>query len=432
VSSRYAWYVVGVLTLANISANIDQQILALLAVPIRRDLGLSLTEMSYLIGLPFAIFYSVMGFPIARIADRGNRRNVIAVGIGLWSIMTALSGLASTYWRLLVARIGVGVGEAALLPPAASIVSDYFPRERLAFALGVYATANFIGSGIAYFIGGWAIGIAETQSAWVLPVIGTLRPWQTVFFLVGLPGLAIALLMLTVREPERSDHRRGTVPISSVLHYVRSNLRTFICVSFGFAFSASVNFGIAAWLATFLVEKHGWPLSRAGMVMGLLTMSVGTLGVVAGGRLADWFVRQGKLDGPLRVGVVASLGMLVSASAYPFAPTAATAIAWLVLVNFFAAFPWGAATAAAAEIMPSPIRAQGTALYFFVLSLVSRALGPYAVAAITDEVFGSDTMLPYSLAAVNVVGMSLAIALFLAGMSAFRRTIEQRDHWVPG
>jgi MFS family permease len=345
--------------------------------------------------------------------------------------MTVLSGLASTYWRLLLARIGVGVGEAALHPPAASLVSDYFPRERLASALAVYSTANFIGSGIAYFIGGWAIGIAETQAAWSWPLVGSIRPWQTVFLMVGLPGLAIALLMLTVREPERSDHRHGTVPLSWLFRYLRRNVRTFLCVSLGFAFSASVNFGIAAWLATFLVEKHSWPLSRAGMVMGLLTITIGTLGVLAGGRLADRFVRRGKLDGPLRVGIVGALGMLVSATAYPFAPNAPSAVAWLILVNFFAAFPWGAASAAAAQLMPAAMRAQGMALYFFVLSLISRALGPYSVAAITDYVFRNDRMLPYSLAIVNVVGMTLTIALLLAGFSAFRRTLEERDQWIP-
>jgi MFS family permease len=237
--------------------------------------------------------------------------------------------------------------------------------------------------------------------------------------------------MLTVREPERSDHRSGTVPISWVLRYLRDNLRTFVCVSLGFAFSASVNFGIAAWLATFLVEKHGWALSRAGMVMGLLTIFVGTAGVIAGGKLADRFVRLGRLDGPLRVGAVGALGMLVSASAYPFASSGAAAVAWLVLVNFFAAFPWGAASAAAAQIMPAAMRAQGTALYFFVLSLISRALGPYSVAAITDYVFRSEARLPHALAIVNVVGMTLAISLLLAGSSAFRRTLERRDRWVP-
>jgi len=426
-SPRYAWYVVGVLTVASISANIDAQILSLLIPAIRRDLGVSMTEMSYLVGLPFAIFYTLMGLPIARLADRGNRRNIIAVGIALWSLMTALSGLAGTYWRLLLARIGVGVGEAALAPPGTSMLADYFPPERLGTAMSVYSTAIFIGSGLAYFIGGWIIGLVEAQTTWQWPVIGAIRPWQTVFLMVGLPGLVVALLMLTVREPARQERREvpGGVSLGELAAYVRRNARTFTCHSLGFALSATVNYGIAAWLATFLIERHGWPASRAGMVMGILTMTVGALGVIGGGRLADHYVRSGRMDGALRVGIAGALGMLVSASAYPFAGSAATAVTWLVLVNFFAAFPWGAANAAAAEIVPPEMRAQGVALYFLVLSLVSRALGPYAVAAVTEHVFGDERALPYALAIVNVAGMSLAIALFLLGLPAYRATLAR-------
>lgn len=426
---RYAWYVVGVLTLANVSGWIDRQILSLLVVPIRRDLGLSLTEMSYLLGLPFAIFFTLMGLPIARMADSGNRRNIIAIGIALWSVMTTLSGLAGTYTRLLLARIGVGVGEAALAAPATSMIADYFPRDRLGTAMGVYSMAVFIGSGVAYLVGGWVIGVVAAQDTWVWPLIGAIRPWQSVFIVVGLPGLLIAFLMLTVREPARGDDARRRVPISALVAYVRANARTYGCVTFGFASSATVNFGIAAWLATFLVERHGWPASRAGIVMGVLTMTIGALGVVSGGRVADAFARRGRADGPLRVGMIGATGMLVSATAYPFAPSASIAVAWLVVVNFFAAFPWGAASAAAAEIVPAAMRAQGVALYFFVVSLVSVALGPIAVAAVTDYVFRDDAALPYALAIVNVVGMLVALGLFALGLPAYRATLAARDRW---
>ena len=426
---RYAWYVVGVLTLANISGWVDRQILNLLAPAIRRDLGISLTEMGLLMGLPFAVFFTVMGIPIARMADTGNRRNIIAVGIALWSVMTALCGLASGYFRLLFARIGVGVGEAALQAPGTSLLADYFPRDRLGTAMGVYSMAIFIGSGFAYLLGGWVIGLVSTEQTWIWPVVGSIRPWQSVFLAVGLPGLLIALLMLTVREPARQHPSRQAVPLRFLAAYVRGNLRTFLCVTLGFALSGAVNLGIAAWLATFLIETHGWPASRAGIVMGLLTMTVGALGVVAGGRTADSFVRRGQPDGALRVGVIGALGMLVSATAYPFAPSAAAAVAWLVFVNFFAAYPWGAASAAAAEIVPSKIRAQGVALYFFLQALIATSLGPISVAAVTDYAFRDESAIRYSLAIVNVVGMAGAIAFFLAGMPAFRRTLEQRDHW---
>jgi MFS family permease len=429
-SSRYAWYVVAVLTLANVAGWIDRQILTLLVVPIRRDLGISLTEMSYLIGLPFAIFYTFMGLPIARLADRSNRRNIIAGGIALWSIMTALCGLAGSYARLLLARIGVGVGEAALAPPAASLLADYFPRERLSTAMSVYSLGIFLGSGLAYVIGGWVVGLVSAQEVWTWPVLGALRPWQTVFIAVGLPGLLIALLMLTVREPARGAAPGPPVSLTELFAYVRHNARSYVTLSGGFALSASVNIGIAAWLATFLIEAHGWTAARAGVVQGTLTMTVGVAGVLLGGRVADEFVRRGFVDGPLRVGVIGSAGMLVAATAYPLVGSPQAAVAWLAVVNLFAAFPWGAASAAAAELVPRPMRAQGVALHFFVVSLVSSALGPWAVAVLAEHVFGRDSALGYALAAVNVIGMGAAILLFTTGMAAYRRTVAQRDSWA--
>jgi MFS family permease len=425
-SPRYAWYVVAVLMIANVSFWIDRQILSLLVVAIRRDLGLSMTDIGYL-GAALAVFSTVMAVPIARIADSSNRRNLIAAGIAVWSVMTALGGLAGTFRRLLLARIGVGAGEATLQPAATSMLADYFPRERLGSAMGTYSMGIFIGSGVAYFVGGWIVGLVSSQDTLTWPIIGTIRPWQTVFMFVGLPGLLIAVLMFTVREPERRDHSRGTVPVSQLLAYVRRNVRTFLCLSFGFALSATVNLGIGAWLATFLIQSHGWPASRAGMIQGSLTMTVGALGVVAGGRVADALVRRGHSDAPLRVGIMGAAGMLVSATAYPFARSDVAAVLWLVLVNVFAAFPWGAASAAAAEMMPPFIRAQGTALYFFVTNLISITLGPISVAAIADYVFHSDAALPYALAIVNILGMTGAILLFVIGMPAYRRTLSTRD-----
>ena len=426
-SERYAWYVVGILMLANVSFWVDRQILSLLIVPIQRDFGITKTQVSLLLGLPFAVLSALLTLPVARISDSGSRRSVIGVGVALWSVMTALCGLASTYPRLLLARVGVGVGEATLQPAATSLLADYFTRDRLATAMSVYSTTIFLGSGLAYILGGWVVGIVSAQGSWTLPLIGAIRPWQAVFLVVGVPGLFIALLMLTVREPERRDHSRGTVRLRELFAYVRTHLRTFVCVSIGFALSATVNFGIAAWLATFLIEKHGWPAARAGIVQGVLTLTIGMLGVVAGGRVADRYVRRGKLDGPLRVGIIGALGMLVSATAYPLAASATAAVAWLALVNFFAAFPWGAASTAAAEAVPAPMRAQGTALYFLVLNLISVALGPIVVAVVADRVFGSATAIASSLALVNVVGMTGAIVFLAIGLPAYRRTLAMRD-----
>ncbi|HMC54279.1 MAG TPA: MFS transporter [Gemmatimonadaceae bacterium] len=426
-SDLYPWYVVGVLMLANVSFWVDRQILVLLIGPIQRDFGITKTQVSFLIGLPFAVLSALLTLPIARMSDSGRRRPILSIGVALWSIMTSLCGLAGSYTRLLFARVGVGVGEATLQPAAISLLADYFSRERLATATSVYSTTTFLGSGLAYLVGGWVVGIASTQAAWSVPLVGSVRPWQSVFLIVGIPGLLIALLMLTVREPERRDRTRGTVSLRELFAYVRANGRTFLCVSLGFALSATVNFGIAAWLVTFLIEKHGWTASRAGVVQGSLTMTIGMLGVVVGGRVSDLYVRRGAVDGPLRVGIIGAIGMLVSATAYPLAGSAAAAVAWLAVVNFFAAFPWGAASTAAAEAVPASMRAQGTALYFLVLNLFSVSLGPIVVALVADKVFGDSTAIASSLATVNLVGMTGAIAFLSLGRSAYRRTLATRD-----
>lgn len=433
VESRYAWYVVGVLTLANVSGFLDRQVLSLLVPAIERDLHISDTQMSYLIGLSFSVFYTVLGLPIAWWADRGNRRNIMAGGVALWSAMTMLSGTVSTYSRLLVARIGVGVGEAALNAPSVSLIADYFPRERVGIAMSVWSLGTFLGSGLAYFIGGWIVGLVSTGGGTWLPIVGPIRPWQLVFILVGLPGIAVAGLLLTVRDPRRVRPETALEPSGpSLVPYVLTHLRTFATLGIGFALSAAVNFGIAAWLATFLVRTYGWTPARAGIVQGVLTMTVGVGGTLAGGRAADALVRRGKADAPLRVGIIGAAGMFVAASLYPLMPTAGLAVAWLVVVNFFAAFPWGPASAAAAEITPPAIRTQGAALYFFVLSLVSGTLGPTAVAFFTDHVFHDPLALRYSLVLVNAIGMLLTIAILSLGARSYGRTAQLLDGATAG
>ncbi|HEY7232695.1 MAG TPA: MFS transporter [Gemmatimonadaceae bacterium] len=424
-ASRYAWYVVGVLTLANVSGFLDRQVLSLLVPTIERDLRISDTQMSYLIGLSFSVFYTVLGLPIAWWADRASRRTIMAAGVTLWSVMTMISGLVATYPRLLLARIGVGVGEATLTAPSVSLIADYFPRERVGMAMSVWSLGIFLGSGLAYFVGGWLVGLVSSVAIVRLPLVGALRPWQTVFLLVGAPGLLIALLMLTIRDPRRAAPARAATRETALIPYLRANLRTFATLGFGFALSASVNFGIAAWLATFLVRTYGWTPARAGMLQGILTMTVGVGGTLAGGRVADILSRRGYVDAPLRVGIIGAAGMLLSASAYPLMPTAAFAVVGLVVVNFFAAFPWGPAAAAAAEIVPASIRTQGAALYYFVLNLVSGALGPTAVAFFTDSVFHDPGALRYSLVVVNVLGMLSTIGLLGLGIPAYRRTVRQ-------
>ena len=199
----YSWYVVGILMLAYTNSFIDRQILSLLIEPIQRDLEINDTQISLLAGLAFAIFYTVMGVPIARLADQKNRRTIILWGISIWSILTATCGLAKNFWHLFFSRMGVGVGEATLSPAAMSMISDYFPVTKIARAISIYSMGVYFGAGLALIIGGLVVKLVSETENIVIPFIGEVFSWQITFFYVGLMGLPIFLLLLTIKEPRR-------------------------------------------------------------------------------------------------------------------------------------------------------------------------------------------------------------------------------------
>lgn len=433
---RYAWYVVAVLMLANTSAFVDRQILGLLVGPIRRDLGISDTQMGVLYGLAFALFFTLLGLPLGRLADRGSRRVVIGLGIAGWSVMTVLCGAARTYDQLLLARFGVAIGEAALAAPALSLLADYFAPERRATALSVYTLGVYLGAGLANLLGGALLSRLDGAGTVVWPFLGEIRPWQQVFVVVGLPGLLVALLMATVREPARRETGQAGeatgFTVREVFAYVGDNRRTFVCHGLGYALFALVNFATAAWLPTHLIRSYGWSAARAGIALGTLTATVGVLGVVAGGRVADLMLARGQTDAKLRVGIIAAFGNIVCGVAYTLASDATLSIAALVPYNFFASFAFGAAVAAVQEITPNRMRAQVGALFLTVMTLVGLGLGPSVVGLLTDRVFGSDAAVRYSLLGVTVVGLAGAALFLVAGLGPYRRSVGYRASWLEG
>jgi MFS family permease len=419
----YSWYVVAILTLANVSAYVDRQILTLLVHPIKRDLQLTDSEVSLLGGLSFALFYTVLGFPIARLADQRSRRAIIAWGIGIWSLMTAACGAARNFGQLLLARVGVGVGEAALSPPAYSLIADYFPRERLGTAISVYTMGTYLGVGLAQLIGGAVIAVVSGDTAWSFPVIGFVRPWQVAFFVVGLPGLLVAALMFTVREPRRNAPRPPAVPVSEIVAHVRRNARTMATHHVGAALIALVNYGYGFWLPTFFERTHGWTPSRAGYLLGVANLTFGIAGVSLAGRLSDKWQSAGMADAKLRVCMLAAVGLLVCDVITPLMPTATLAAIMIFPLSFFASAPFGVAAAAVQEMVPARMRAQASAMYLFVVSLLGLAAGPTAVALVTDYVFQDEQMVRYSMALVALLGLIPAALLLRAARGPYLKTV---------
>jgi MFS family permease len=420
----YAWYAIAVLTLANVSSFLDRQILTLLVGPIRRDLHISDTEMSLLLGLSFAIFYALLGFPIARLADQKSRKWIVAIGAALWSVTTTLAGLAKNFGHLFLARIGVGVGEATLNPPAHSLIADSVPRERLGTALGVYSMGIYLGVALAQLIGGAVVAVVGAEALWRVPLVGEVRPWQVVFFVVGLPGLLIALLAITIREPPRRGGSQP-IPVRDVLLHFRGNARTVLLHHLGLSLIALVNYGFGGWLPTFFVRTYGWTASQAGYVLGLGNLTFGLAGVMLAGRVADVLQARGIADAKMRVVTAAALGLLVCDIAAPLMPTGTLAAIWIFPLSFFASAPFGVGAAAVQDLVPDRMRAQASALYLFVMNLVGLAIGPSAVALATDYLFRDDSAVRYSLVLVAGAALAPAILLLLAGFRPFRESVSR-------
>lgn len=430
-SSARAWVTVAILMVAYVLSFVDRQILNLLVEPIRRDLVINDTQMSLLMGLSFALFYTVCGIPLGRVADTRSRRGLIAVGVLFWSAATAACGMAKMYWQFLLCRIGVGVGEAALSPAAYSLIADSFPAERRATAISVYSMGVYLGSGLAFLVGGLVIQFASAQGDVVLPVLGEVRPWQLIFLILGAAGVTFTLLMLAIKEPARRGAGAGVaVPLSEVGRYIRANRRTVLLHNFGFAGLAFAGYGSAAWVPTFYIRTYGWDAGQVGIVYGSIVAAFGCLGIVFGGRLADWMAKRGRSDANMRVGLYAALGALPMVVLFPLMDSAFWASVLMAPTVFCLSMPFGVAPAAIQEIMPNSMRGQASAIYLFVITLVGLGIGPTAVALVTDFVFADDAALRYSLLIVTTLAVLSSITLLAKSLKPYRESVVRLEQWA--
>ena len=412
---KYSWYVMVVLVIAYAFSYIDRTILTLLVEPIRNSLDISDTQVSLLHGFAFALFYTILGMPIGWLADRGNRIKIITVAVYLWSFATAACGLANSFLQMFLARVSVGVGEAALSPSVYSLVPDYFKPEKLSRAFSFYNAGLFIGSGLALVIGG---AIIEITPALDLPIVGHLEPWQVTFMYVGLPGLLIGLWVMTLREPKRlgkTANESGQVRLGSHIRrsfkYIATRPGAYFYHFFGFSLYAFIWTGTAAWTPTFFMREFGMSAGEVGGMYGLIVVVFGLLGVTTGGMLAGYWRKIGKVDAEIRTGIVGVLCTLPFGVLAPLMPTTTLAFIGFAGLTFFASFPWGAATAALQLITPNRLRAMVSAMFLFLVNLAGIGLAPTVIALITDVGFGYDGAVKYSIAIA--VGVVAPISAFL-------------------
>jgi MFS family permease len=439
-TARWAWYTVVVLLCAYIFSFIDRQILNLLVAPVRRDLAITDTEMSLLIGFSFAIFYSVLGLPFGRLADSVNRPRLIIAGMLVWSLMTGGCGLVSSYGQLFMLRMGVGIGEATLTPAAYSMISDSFPPAKRSVAFSVYTMATYIGGGFAFLFGGLLLRSFGTRETFQLPLFGAVRAWQTLFLLLGVSGIVFVLVLFTLRDPSRKGARvlaqdgSGVkverLPLGAIWKYFRENRVTLVCLIFGMALVALAAYGSTAWVITFLVRNHHMSASHAGILFGGAQIVGGSLGMIAAGKLASWLMLRGHRDAYMRVAVLSCAGWIVPGVLYPLVSNATASVVLIYIAVFFICMPTCLIPAAILETVPNAMRGQATAVYLLVVNLIGLGLGPTAIALVTDHVFGFDAAVRYSLLIVPLTASLLAGTFFWFGLRSYNSSLGRLEVWL--
>jgi predicted MFS family arabinose efflux permease len=414
-SPTYARWVLAVLFAVYVVNFVDRQILAILLEPIKAELGVSDTAMGFLTGIAFALFYTIAGIPIARLADRRSRVLVITVGLALWSAMTAVSGLARTFAQLALARVAVGVGEAACTPPAHSLLADYFPPERRATALAVYGMGIHVGILIGFLVGGW---------------VNAIFGWRVALMVVGLPGLALAVLVrLTVREPVRGaaeahDVVHEPVTAAEAFREIRG-LASLRHMTLGAALHSFAGYALAAWGPAFMARVHHMGSAQIGTSLGLITGFGGAAGAILGGMLVDRLARKDR-RWTLWIPAIASTLEVPLLLTFLLVPSATVALVVAVPAILAGAVWLGPIFAATQNLVRPAMRAFTAALMLFVINLIGLGLGPQVVGMLNDGLgptFGAEAV-RYSLCLAGATNL-WAAAHFALAARTFRADLAR-------
>jgi MFS family permease len=433
----YAWYVVVLLMLLYVNSFLDRTIISLVVEPMKADLGVNDTQISLLQGLAFAIFYSVLGIPFGRLADRWSRRWIIGLGATFWAVMASFCGVAQSYAQLFVARMGLGVGEASLMPAAYSIISDYFPRDRLARAYAVLMLGAPIGTAVAFIAGGAIVSYATSAGNVTLPWIGEVRSWQLVFLITGLPGIPLGLwALLTLREPARQGRLTGdsldvppALPWNAALRYLRDNWSTYGALLAGLSITAMFGSGFMSWVAVLFMRVHGLSAAQFGAMFGASAIVGGVLGIVAGGLWCDRLARRGRTDAALLTAVHALLIALPLGIAAPLAEDWRVAFGLVTLLVFFLTFPQGSNVAAFTLVTPNELRGQVSAVFLLAINVCGLGLGGTLVAVLTDYVFADPMRIHHSLAVTALLTGIPALGCLVYGLAPYRRSVAATAQW---
>jgi len=421
------WYTVYVTALVAVMSQIDRGILALFVQPMKRDYQLTDTQVSILLGFAFTFFYVIGGPPLSRAADRGVRKVVISSCLAVWSLATTFCGIAQNFWSFFVARAVIGGTESGCGPASISMIADAVPREKLPRAYAIY-NSGFVGGGaLSLLIGGVLIGLLADIPPIHLGSIGTIHNWQLVFMIVGLPGLAIAaLVMLTVPEPRRKGGTRpGGYPLREVGGFVLRQRAMHLPLMFGILLMNFQLYGIAAWMPAFFERTYGWGPATIGPLLGIVMLVSSLVGLFTGARLAEIFGRR-RDDANIRVLMLAQFLSFPLGFAAPLMPDAWAALGCVAVSAVFGAMGGPAYNAAIQIATPNEMRSQVNAMYFILMNAIAGSLGPTLVALITDNIARSEADLRYVISGLRLVLGPLTVFFIWKALAPYAAIFRER------
>lgn len=416
----YAWYMVGLLTLGYFLSYLDRYILSLLVEPIKNDFSLSDTQVGLLLGAAFAVFYATMGIPLGWLADNMKRKNLVAIGMLVWSMATCLSGYTKNFVGLFAARAMVGAGEAALSPCAMSIISDMFPEGKRGRAIAVYSCALTIAAATSYYLGAKLLEWATVTDTTGMVLIDGLRPWQVVLVLVGLPGIILSIFMFFTKEPKRrvSVHEGQGEPrkvkFSQTIEYYKENLGAFLGVCLLVSVMTTIVYS-QGFIAAMFERTWGWTPSEFGVRYSIGVLVFGPPSILLGGWLIDKLHSDGHQDAGFKVLKIGLYLMVPINFIFPLMPTGWSAMIGAYLGLIGSSLVTAAGVPALLKIIPGQIRGQSVAIYYMIISMCGLLLGPTSVGIISDAL-GDTSLLRYAVAAIPAFYGSLAL-LFLPYIS---------------
>jgi MFS family permease len=426
-NTRYAWYVLAILTGMYMLSFVDRQILSLLVPLIKRDLHVSDSLIGLLQGFSFALFYTLVGLPLGRLVDTYSRRNVIAVSVVVWSAFTALCAATKSYFSLFMTRIGVGIGEAGLSPAAYSLISDFFPKERIGTAISIFYFGLFLGSSLALLVGGMTVDALARTPTITVPLLGAIASWRVTFLIVGLPGLLFAMLVFTIKEPLRRNLllAAGGVPVKAsfgeAFRQMGLRWQSVIGIPVGMIFQSTCNYAISSWVPVFLPRIHGWTATQTGRTLAIIMIVFACPGMYLGGVLSDRWQKKGIAEGPIRVALISAVGIFCFLTPATLVSDVRWTLVLLAIGMFLMSFPMGTSVAALQLIFPNQVRGQVAAMFLFFLNLGGLTMGPYLPGLLNDYYFHNEQMLGRSLA-MTVGGASiLMFFVFLITVRPYRR-----------